>query len=145
MIIGSILVLLLLMEVDVKANGHRDIALQFFNSSHDFKLSGGVEDIACSPEEELEMLGDISASEVNSLNSIIDRKAFENGTAMAYTVTAIKYNTGGLTTCVETQNSLLLEEDFGRAKLFEKDVCCLNSITVWVQWWLRQKNRMLLR
>lgn len=144
MIIRSILILLFLVEIDVQADGHGDVTLQFFNSSHDFELGGGVEHVASTSEEELEVFGDITASEIDSLYSIIDREAFEYGTAMAHTISAIEYYTGGLTTSVETQDSLLLEEDFGRAKFLEKDVCSFYSVAVWIQWWLSQKDRMLL-
>jgi hypothetical protein len=45
-----------------------DIALHFFDLLDYFELGGGVEHIPTSPEEQLEMLGHISSSDVDSLD-----------------------------------------------------------------------------
>jgi hypothetical protein len=90
------------------------------------------------------MLGNISASKINPHYSIVDGKTFKDWRSVAYTISAIKDQTGCLSSCIKTQNCLLLELDLWSSKLFEKDVGCLDSIGVGVKRWLSQENRVLL-
>lgn len=78
------------------------------------------------------MFGDISTAEVNPLYSIVDRESFEDRAAMAHTVATVKDDARRLAPSIQTQHGLLLEEDFRRAKLLEKDVRRLHPITVWI-------------
>ena len=89
------------------------------------------------------MLGDISSSNINSLDCIIDRKSFEDRTTMANTVTTIKNEAGSLTSGVQTQDSLLLEEDLRDAKLLKENVGSLCAVIVRIKWWICQQNGML--
>ena len=102
-----------------------------------------MENMSRSSQEQLKMFGDISSSNVNSLNSIIDRKSFENRTTMANAVTTIKNEAGSLTSCVQTQDSLLLEENLRDAKLLEENVGSLTAVIVRIKWWICQQYRML--
>lgn len=133
------------MIVDIEADRNRHVALQFLDPLHDFELCGRVEHVAGSPQEQLQMLRHVPAAEIDSLNGIADREALEDGTAMADTVAAIEDDARSLSSGIQTQDGLLLEENLWRAKLLEKDVCSLHAITVRIQWRLSQKNRMLLR
>lgn len=89
------------------------------------------------------MLGDISSSNINSLDCIIDRKSLEDRTTMANTVTTIKNEAGSLTSGVQTQDSLLLEENLRDAKLLEENVGSLCAVIVRIKWWICQQNGML--
>lgn len=144
MIVGRVLVLLLLVVVDVEADGDRDVALQLFDPLHYFELGGSVEDVARAPQEELEVLRHIATTDVDSLDGIVDREAFEDWTAMANAVAAVQDHAGRLTTSIQAEHGLLLEENLRRAKFLEENVCCLDPIAVWIEWWLCQKNGMLL-
>lgn len=103
-----------------------------------------MEDVAGPPQQKLEVLCDVAASEVDSLYGIVDGEAFEDWAAMANTVTAIQDDARRLTTSVETEHGLLLEEYLRRTKLLKKDVGCLHAIAVWIERWLGQKNGVLL-
>lgn len=61
---------------------------------------------------------------------------------MTHSITAIENDTRSLTSCIKTENSLLLEEDLWRAKLFKKDVCSFYTIAIGIEWWFSKKNRM---
>lgn len=64
---------------------------------------------------------------------------------MADAISAVKDEPRCLTSCIETQNRLLLKENFWRTELLKEYVCCLNPIAVRVQWWLSQQNWVLFR
>ena len=90
------------------------------------------------------MFGHISASDVNSLNRIVDGETFEHRSAVTHTIAAVQHKAGGFATSVQTQHCLLLEKDFGGSKLLKEYVCSLSSITEWIEWWLRQQYWMFL-
>lgn len=90
------------------------------------------------------MLSHVSTANIDTLNSVVDGIAFEDGRAMAAAVTGIENQSGRVTARIQTQHSLLLEEDLGRAELLEEDVCRLRSIVVRVERWLSKKDGMLL-
>lgn len=145
MVIGRLLVFLLLMVVEVEADGHGHIALQLLDPLHYFELSRRVEDVAGSSEQQLQVLGHITATEVNSLDGVVDGEAFEDWAAMAHTITTVKDDSGCLTTRIQAQDGLLLEEDFWSAELLKEDVRSFDAIAVRVEWRLRQQDRVLLR
>ena len=144
MIVGSVLVLLLLVVLDVEADWHRHVALQLLDPLYDLELSRRVENVTSSSQQKLQMLCDIPSSKINSLDSIVDGETFEDWTAVADSITAIQDDTRCLTTSVETEDSLLLEEDLWRSEFLEKDISGLDTIAVRIQWWFSQKNRMFL-
>lgn len=90
------------------------------------------------------MLSDVSASNIDPLYGVADREAFEYRRAMAHTISAVEYDARCLTSGIETQDTLLLEENLGRAELLKEDVSRLNSIAEGVEWWLGQQDRVLL-
>ena len=63
---------------------------------------------------------------------------------MTDSISAIKHDSRGLSSGVETEYTLLLEKNLGRAELLEEDVCGLNSVAEGVQGWLCQQDRVLL-
>lgn len=144
MVVGSVLVLLLLVVLDVEADWHRHVALQLLDPLYDLELSRRVENVTSSSQQKLQMLCDIPSSKINSLDSIVDGETFEDWTAVADSITAIQDDTRCLTTSVETEDSLLLEEDLWRSEFLEKDISGLDTIAVRIQWWFSQKNRMFL-
>jgi len=143
MIVGDVLFFSLFVLLVILSYWYSHVALHLFNFLYDFEFGGCMEYIATSPEEELEVLCHISASNINPLNSIVDRESLENGTAMANSIAAVEYEPGSFSSSVETQNRLLLEEYFWCSKLLEKDICGFSSVAEWVEWGLRQQNWML--
>lgn len=89
------------------------------------------------------MLSDVSSSNINSLDCIIDRKSLENRAAMANTVATIKNESGSLSSGVQTQDSLLLEEDLWDTKLLKENIGSLCTVIVRIKWWVCEQDRML--
>ena len=56
------------------------------------------------------MLSHVSTANIDTLNSVVDGIAFEDGRAMAAAVTGIENQSGRVTARIQTQHSLLLEE-----------------------------------
>jgi hypothetical protein len=145
MIVGYIFIVFAIFELLlVLLDGHGNITLHFLYLFHDFELSGRVEDVATPPEQELKVLGDIPASNVDSLYRVIYGKSLEDRAAVADTVSAVQDQPRSFTSGVETENCLLLEKYLWSSKLFEKDICGLDPVIEWVQRWLREQDRMLL-
>lgn len=84
------------------------------------------------------MLRHISTANIDALNAVVYREAFEDGCAMAAAITTVEHKARGLSTGVQRENGLLLEEDLGRAERLEEDVRRLRAVAVRIQWWLGQ-------
>ena len=97
-----------------------------------------MENVPTPSQKQLQMLGYVSATNVNSLDCIINRKSLKYGTAMAHTIAAVEYESGGFSSRVQTEDCLLLEKYFGCAKFFEEDVCGFDTVVKWIKRWLRQ-------
>jgi hypothetical protein len=121
----------------------RNVALHLFDFLDNFKLSRGMENVSRSSQKQLQVLGDISSSNVDSLDCVIDRKALENWTTMANAVTTIQDEAGSLTSGVQTQDSLLLEENLRDAELLEENIGSLCAVIVRVEWRICEQNGML--
>ena len=74
--------------------------MELFDPLHDFELSCRVEHVAGPPQQQLQVLCDIAATKVYSLNRIVDGEAFEDWATMANTVSAIEDDARRLTTSV---------------------------------------------
>jgi len=81
----------LLVFLVILSNRHSDITLHLLNFLDNFKFGGGVEDVSAPPEQELQMLSHVSPSNIYPLYGIIDRKTFENRTAVAHAVSAVEH------------------------------------------------------
>ena len=146
MIVRSVPILALTFShVHIVTNGHRDIALELLNLLDDLKLGRRVEHIALSAEQQLQVLRHVSTANIDTLNSIVDSVALVDGRAVAAAVTGIEHQASRVTTRIQTQDSLLLEEDLRRAELLKEDVGRLSSIVVRVERRLSEKDGMLLR
>lgn len=143
MVIGEILFLLATGIHLVLIRWGRNVALHLFDFLDDFKLSRGMENVSRSSQKQLQVLGDISSSNVDSLDCVIDRKALENWTTMANAVTTIQDEAGSLTSGVQTQDSLLLEENLRDAELLEENIGSLCAVIVRVEWRICEQNGML--
>ena len=130
--------------VHILADRHRNIALELLDFPDDLKLCRRVEHVALSPQQQLQVLGHISPANVDALDAVINREAFKDGRAVAAPIATVKNESGGLSTGVQRENGLLLEEDLGRAERLEEDVRRLRAVAVRVQWRLSQQDRMLL-
>lgn len=143
MVIGEILFLLATGIHLVLIRWGRNVALHLFDFLDNFKLSRGMENVSRPSQKQLQVLGDISSSNVDSLDCVIDRKALENWTTMANAVTTIQDEAGSLTSGVQTQDSLLLEENLRDAELLEENVGSLCAVIVRVERWVCEQNGML--
>lgn len=90
------------------------------------------------------MLGHVSSTYVDSLASVVDCETLEDRGSMADTITAIEDQASCLTSGVQTENCLLLEEELWCRKFLKEQVSCLNSVLNGVEWCLSQQDRMFL-
>ena len=132
MVVGYVLFFPFFVLLIILSYWHRDITLHLLNLLDNFKLSGGMKHIATSSEQQLEMFRNISASDVNSLNGIVDAETFEDGATVAHAIAAIEDKTGGFSTSVQTQDCLLLEKDLGGSKLLKEYVCSISYVLEWI-------------
>lgn len=128
--------------VDVSVGRH--VALHFLDFLDYFKFSSCMEYIPTPSQQQLEVLGDVSTTNVNSLNGVVDREAFKHGATVSHTVAAVKHQSGGHSSGVKRKYCLLLEKDFGGAELLEEDVGSLNPILVGVEGGLGEQDWVLL-
>ena len=80
----------LLILLIVLSDWDSNIALHLLDLLDNFELCCSVEHISAPSEQQLQMLGDVSSSDIDPLNSVVDRESLKNWTAMAHTVSAIK-------------------------------------------------------
>lgn len=90
------------------------------------------------------MLGDISPSNINSPDSIIDREAFVDRRAVANTVSAIQDNPSHFALCIQRQHGLRLEKQRRHVERLKEDLRRLNSILVRIQWRFCEQNGVFL-
>lgn len=143
MVIWHVLFFPLLILLIVLSDWHSHVTLHFFDLFDDFKLGCGVEYIPRPSKQKLEVLCDISASNIYSLYCVVNWESLEDRWAMGYTVSTVKYQTWSFTSCVKRQHSLLLKENFRSAKFLKENVCCLNSVSVRIKRRLSKQNRVL--
>jgi len=103
-----------------------------------------VENITRSAQELLKMSCYVASSQIDSHYCVRNGEAFEHWANMAHAISTIKHEPTCLSSSIQAQHCLLLEEDLWRSKLFEENVCGFDSVVVWVKWWLRQENWMFL-
>lgn len=80
----------LLILLIVLSDWDSDIALHFLDLLDNFELCSRVEHVSTPSEQELQMLGDVSSSDVDPLNSIIDGETLKNRRAVGNTISTIE-------------------------------------------------------
>lgn len=103
-----------------------------------------MENVASPPQKQLQVLCDVSTSNIDPLYGIADRKTLENRRTVAHSISAIKNNTRCFSSGVETQDTLLLEENLRSTELFKEDIGRLYSITERVEGWLSKQDWVFL-
>ena len=144
MVVWIMLFLPLLILLIILSDWDSDIALHLLDLLDNFELCSRVKHVSTPSKQKLQMLGHISSSNVDPLNSVVDWESLENWTAMAYSISAIENQSWGFTTSIKTQHCLLLEKDLGSSKLLEENICGFNSVVKWIQRWLSKQDRMFL-
>ena len=72
MVVGIVLFFPFLILLIILSNWNSDIALHFLDLLDNFELSSCVENVSTPSKEKLQMLGDVSSSNIDPLNCIID-------------------------------------------------------------------------
>lgn len=135
MITGKVFfVFFFILSFHVLTYRHTHIALKFFNFFYYLEFSGGMENVTWSSQQCLQMSGDISSSNIDSLDSICNRETFKNWGAVTHTISAIENESTCFTSGIQRQYGLLLKEYLRGSKFLEKYISCLNSIIVRVKW-----------
>lgn len=80
----------LLILLIILSDWDSDIALHLLDLFDNFELCSRVEHVSTSSEQELQMLGNVSSSNVDPLNSVVDRESLKNWTTVTNTVSTIK-------------------------------------------------------
>ena len=94
MIVACVAVLALpLPLLDIMTDGHRYIALELFDLAHNFELSRRVEDVPLTPQEQLQMPGDIAAANIDALDGVVDGVTLEDRRAVAAAISAVEHET----------------------------------------------------
>lgn len=91
------------------------------------------------------MFGDVSSSEINTHASIVNSETFEHRSGVTNSVSTVKHQTCSLTSGVQTEDSLLLEEELWCSELFKEQICRFYSVLDRVEWCLSQQDRVFLR
>lgn len=91
MITGKVLfVLFFILSFHILTYRHTYVTLKFFNFFHYLEFGGRMENITWSSQEGLEMSSDISSTDINSLDSICNRKTLEHWRTVADTISTIE-------------------------------------------------------
>jgi len=86
----------------------------------------------------------ISATDVNSLDSAVDRETLKDWRTMTNAVSTVKHYTRGLSLRIETQHSLGLEIETGRLEFLEEQFSGLLSVGEGVQRGFGEEDWVLL-
>lgn len=116
---GSILLVLQLELIFLKIHWCY-VAILLFDFLDNFKLRGGVEYVACPPEQVHQVVGDVSSSQVYSLDCAVDRETLIDRGAVADSVSTVQYQASSSSLGVQTQHCLRLEEQRGGSERLEE-------------------------
>ena len=116
-----------------------------FDRSHYFKLSRGVEAVTSASEQLHQVLGHVSASQVDSLRCVADGVALVDGTGTAYSIAHVEHDARHHAASVQTQHSSGLKLKRGNAKQVEKHFGGLYAVLNRVEGVLSDKDRVFTR
>ena len=91
------------------------------------------------------MVGDITTSNVDALDSRANGESLKHWRAVANAIATVKNYTRSFSLRVQTEYCLGLEENTWRLELFEEELCGLLAVCERIQRGLSQENRVFLR
>merc|ERR1712018_642295 len=121
-----------------------DIAELLLDVTNDLTLSGGGERVATLGEDLHEVVGELTASQVETDNGVGKSITFIDGDAMGDTIARVHDDTGGTARGVEGEDSLDGDIHGGHVEGLEHDLGHLLAVSLGVAGSLSQENGLLL-
>merc|ERR1712001_472635 len=128
----------LLLEVE------RDVAKLLLDVSDNLSLGGGDEAVASLGEDLHEVVGQVSAGEVESHDGVWESVTFVHWDVVGNSITGVKHDTGGSAGGVEGEHGLDGDVHGWEVEGLEHDLGHLLSVGLWVEWGLGEEGWALL-
>merc|ERR1712187_581346 len=110
-----------------------DIAQFFLDVSDDFSFSGGDERVPSVRQDLHQVVGQVSAGQVQSHDSVGEGITFEDGDVVGNTITRVQDNTGGSAGGVQGEDGLDSNVHGRQVESFKHDLSHLFSVSLGVQ------------
>lgn len=122
-----------------------DVTELLLDVSNDFSLGRGGEEVTTLHKNLNEVIGKVSASKIDTKDSVGKGETFVDGDSVGDTVTRVKNDTGGSTGSVKRENGLDRDVESRGIEGLEHDLGHLLSVLLGVKGSLGKKNGVLLR
>lgn len=120
-----------------------DVAELLLDVADDFTLGGGGEGVAPLGEDLGEVVGEITAGHIDTVDGLGQGETFVDGDDVSDTVTGVEDDTGGTTGGVEGENGLDGDVEGGSVEGLEDDLGHLLTVGLWVHGGLGEKDGVL--
>ena len=110
----------------------------------DFTLGGGGEGVTALSEDLHQVIGQITASHIDTSNGVRKSETLVNGDNVGNSVTGIENDTRGTSGSVEGQDGLDGHVERGGVESLENNLCHLFSVGLGVDWRLGKEDWVLL-
>merc|ERR1712083_181203 len=125
----------------VKSN----IAQLFLDVTDNLPLGGGGEGVATLGEDLHQVVGELTASQVQTKDGMGKSITFIDGDSVGDTIARVHDNTGGTARGIKGEDSLDGNVHSRRVEGLEHDLSHLLTVSLGVEWGLCQQNRLFLR
>merc|ERR1719262_706822 len=122
-----------------------DIAELLLDVTNNLALSGGGEGVATLGEDLHEVVGELTASKIQTEDGVGESVTFIDGNAVGDTISGVHDETGGTSRGVEGEDSLDGDVHGGHVEGLEHDLGHLLAVSLGVEGSLSQKDGLLLR
>merc|ERR1711933_67710 len=122
-----------------------DVAELFLDVSDDFSFGGGDERVTSFSQDLHQVVGQVSAGQVQSHDSVGEGITFEDGDVVGNTITRVQANTGGSAGGVQGEDGLDSNVHGGQVEGFKHDLSHLFSVSLGVQGSFSQQSGAFFR
>ena len=122
-----------------------NVAELLLDVTDDFTLGSGGEGVATLGEDLHEVVGQVTAGQVETKDGVGQGVSLVDGNGVGNTITRVENNTGGTSRGIEGKNSLDGNIHGWRVERLKHDLCHLLSVGLGVQGSLGQQYRVFLR
>jgi len=122
-----------------------DVAEFFLDVSDDFSFGGGDKRVTSFSQDLHQVVGQVSAGQVQSHDSVGEGITFEDGDVVGNTITRVQDNTGGSARGVQGKDGLDGNVHGGQVEGFEHDLSHLFSVSLGVQGSFSQQSGAFFR
>merc|ERR1712024_308864 len=120
-----------------------NIAEFLLDVTDNFTLGGGGERVASLGEDLHEVVGELTASQVQTEDGVGESITFIDGDGVGYTITRVHYNTSGTSRSVEGKDSLDGNIHGWHVEGLEHDLSHLFTVSFWVEGSFSQEYGLL--